>query len=192
MPQMPKELIGRIFAAAKKMSRAMLKALHVKGTSIFVANGAVAGQKAPHFMVHVMPRKQGDLMFEIPKNSADEADLDKVMEKLRKYLGYKQEQEFKQDGLKKQPESPDNPDSQEGHESNEGDADSPKKNPEKEEIKKTEKEIGKEKAEEKEGKEKGSGKELKVAETNSQEKQKDLGPNDDEPINIDDIANMFL
>ena len=82
LPQIPDDLIGYLFLTAKKTSRALLKALAVKGTTIFVANGAIAGQKAPHFMIHVIPRKKGDLLFQIPKNKADEAKLNEIKTKL--------------------------------------------------------------------------------------------------------------
>lgn len=82
LPQIPDDLIGYLFSSAKKTSRALLKALAVKGTTIFVANGAIAGQKAPHFMIHVIPRNRGDLLFEIPKNKADESQLNEIKIKL--------------------------------------------------------------------------------------------------------------
>lgn len=82
LPQIPDDLIGYLFSSAKKTSRALLKALAVKGTTIFVANGAIAGQKAPHFMIHVIPRNKGDLLFEIPKNKADETQLNEIKIKL--------------------------------------------------------------------------------------------------------------
>ena len=52
MPQMKDEEIGHLFSVSKHMSGAVLKALKVEGTNIFVANGQIAGQKAPHFMIH--------------------------------------------------------------------------------------------------------------------------------------------
>lgn len=82
LPQIPDDLIGYLFSSAKKTSRALLKALAVKGTTIFVANGAIAGQKAPHFMIHVIPRNKGDLLFEIPKNKADGSQLNEIKIKL--------------------------------------------------------------------------------------------------------------
>ncbi len=49
-----------IFSVAKKINEAMIKGLKVKGTNIFVANGQVAGQLTPHFMIHIIPREEGD------------------------------------------------------------------------------------------------------------------------------------
>jgi diadenosine tetraphosphate (Ap4A) HIT family hydrolase len=38
----------------------LLAAFKSEGTNIFVANGSSAGQRAPHFMIHIIPRKLGD------------------------------------------------------------------------------------------------------------------------------------
>ncbi len=97
MPQVPQEELGHMFKISKHISNCMLKALDVKGTTIFVANGAVAGQKAPHFMIHVIPRKEGDGLFEIPKRAVKEGDLEKVQQiilaKLKEKLGREPMQE---------------------------------------------------------------------------------------------------
>jgi diadenosine tetraphosphate (Ap4A) HIT family hydrolase len=42
----------------------MIQGLGVQGTTIFVANGGVAGQRAPHLIVHVIPRMQDDKLFQ--------------------------------------------------------------------------------------------------------------------------------
>ena len=76
LPQIPEDLMGYLFVISKRTSKALLQSLGAKGTSIFVANGAVAGQKSPHFMIHVVPRKEGDMLFGIPKNAADEKKLE--------------------------------------------------------------------------------------------------------------------
>jgi histidine triad (HIT) family protein len=60
MPLVPEDIISHLFIATKKLSQACLKALKCQGTTIFVANGMVAGQKAQHFMVHIIPRMEDD------------------------------------------------------------------------------------------------------------------------------------
>ena len=60
LPQMPPELVGNLGIACASISSKILKAFKCDGTSVFIANGAVAGQKAPHFMVHIIPRKEND------------------------------------------------------------------------------------------------------------------------------------
>jgi len=91
MPQVPGKELGHMFKISKHISNCILKALDVKGTTLFIANGAVAGQKAPHFMIHVIPRTEGDSLFDIPKRAVKEGDLEKVQQiiltKLKEKLG---------------------------------------------------------------------------------------------------------
>jgi histidine triad (HIT) family protein len=82
LPQIPDDLIKYMGVIAKKTSRSLLKSLSIRGTSIFIANGAIAGQKAPHFMMHVIPRKKGDMLFQIPKNALDEKLLKEIQVKI--------------------------------------------------------------------------------------------------------------
>ena len=56
MPQIPPELVGSLGLACRNISASIIKGFKCDGTSIFIANGAVAGQRAPHFMVHIIPR----------------------------------------------------------------------------------------------------------------------------------------
>ncbi len=88
MPLMPPEDIRHIFMVAKALSQASLKALDAQGTNIFVANGLAAGQKAQHFMVHIIPRKEGDkFKLDIPEKSISEPDLNAVIERLKIAIG---------------------------------------------------------------------------------------------------------
>lgn len=52
--------VDHIFRVAKKINDAVVKGLGVTGTNIFIANGQVAGQMTPHFMIHIIPRVEGD------------------------------------------------------------------------------------------------------------------------------------
>ncbi|MBW3018725.1 HIT family protein [Candidatus Woesearchaeota archaeon] len=60
MPQMNEKLAEKLGIVAKKLSQFLLKKLGVEGTSVFIANGMVAGQRAPHLMMHVIPRYADD------------------------------------------------------------------------------------------------------------------------------------
>lgn len=88
MPQAPDEEIVHLFGVAKKLSEVVLKSLKAKGTTIFVANGSYAGQKAPHFMIHVIPRKEGDGLenLNIAQKKITEDQLEKVRLKLKKKI----------------------------------------------------------------------------------------------------------
>ena len=60
MPQLPDDDCAHLFMVAKALSHVCLRALKVEGTNIVVANGSLAGQKASHFMIHIIPRAKGD------------------------------------------------------------------------------------------------------------------------------------
>ncbi len=97
LPQMPDDEIGHVFTVSKHLSQALLKGLGVKGTNIFVANGAVAGQKTPHFLFHVIPRQEKDnLNFTLPRNGVNPEDQKKIqkmlLEKLRESLEMSEDQ----------------------------------------------------------------------------------------------------
>jgi len=84
MPQIPDDEISHIFMVAKAISHACLKALKAHGTNIFIANGSVAGQKAPHFMLHIIPRLNVDeiKIFDLPEKNIPDDVLEQIKEKL--------------------------------------------------------------------------------------------------------------
>jgi histidine triad (HIT) family protein len=87
MPQLPEDELGHIFMVAKYLSNSALKALEASGTNIIVANGPAAGQKAQHFMVHIIPRKENDnISFSIPQQKIPEKDLEIIGDKLSKKM----------------------------------------------------------------------------------------------------------
>jgi len=58
--QVPDQELSQLFIVANKISSSIFENLKVQGTNIFVANGIPAGQTVAHFMVNVIPRKEGD------------------------------------------------------------------------------------------------------------------------------------
>ncbi|MEK6822525.1 MAG: HIT domain-containing protein [Nanoarchaeota archaeon] len=59
-PQVPDELFAYMGMVAKQMSKALLRTVGAEGSTILAANGMAAGQRASHFIMHVIPRKEGD------------------------------------------------------------------------------------------------------------------------------------
>ncbi|MBW2982116.1 HIT domain-containing protein [Candidatus Woesearchaeota archaeon] len=79
MPMIPDEELAHLSMVAKALSHAMLKVLKAEGTDIFIANGIAAGQRAQHFMVHIIPRKQGDkLPLDIPQKDLSPEEISAV------------------------------------------------------------------------------------------------------------------
>ena len=58
--QVPDFVTSHLFRVANKISTALFEGLQPQGTNILVNNGIAAGQDSAHFMIHVIPRKEGD------------------------------------------------------------------------------------------------------------------------------------
>jgi len=87
MPQVPEATLRNMAVVIKKLSNSILKGIVANGTNIFIANGSAAGQKAPHFMVHVIPRRDGDnINMEIPEHSVNIKELKELKNKLGKKI----------------------------------------------------------------------------------------------------------
>jgi len=97
MPQVPEEDLQHLFMVSKALSNVALRSLEAAGTNIVVANGPAAGQKAQHFMIHVIPRQENDgINFAIPQKKHTDKDLAtvaaKVSERLAKLMGITQKE----------------------------------------------------------------------------------------------------
>lgn len=190
MPQMPDKELGHLYVVAKKLSQALLKGLKVSGTNLFVANGLPAGQRAQHFILHIIPRKDGDGLLEVKEKLVDKEMRTKVHELI--------ETQFNQImGIKKKsiPVKKDLP--KEDEEEKELDEEEPSKNSEEVEEKIVEK-TKKERKVKSKGKnditkkpadddsEEQDDDEREETENNSENKTKD-----DVDVSLDDIANLF-
>jgi len=83
MPQMSEDLVAYLGMIAKQLSHALIRALKIEGTSIFVANGVAAGQRAPHFLLHVIPRSPNDnIALQPPVVKLDQKTTDAIYDKL--------------------------------------------------------------------------------------------------------------
>lgn len=71
MPQLSEDLGGHLMQVARELSRSLLKNLRASGSTIFIANGLAAGQRAQHFMIHIIPRNDGDKLFTYEKHVVD-------------------------------------------------------------------------------------------------------------------------
>jgi len=88
MPQIPDDELAHVFMAAKSLSNSMLRSIDAQGTNIIVANGIAAGQRAQHFMAHLIPRKENDgVDFVLPQKVMDEKEIEAVGNKLIASLG---------------------------------------------------------------------------------------------------------
>jgi histidine triad (HIT) family protein len=86
MPHMPDDVLAKVFKNVKLMSQTLLKSLQCKGTTVFVANGVAAGQKAPHVLIHVFPRRENDGLVKLPTYEMSDGQVLKLKGELKPYL----------------------------------------------------------------------------------------------------------
>ena len=83
MPQIPDDEISYVFMVVKSLSNTMLRSIEAHGTNIIVANGIAAGQRAQHFMVHLIPRKENDgVNFSLPQKTMQQEEIEAVGNKI--------------------------------------------------------------------------------------------------------------
>ncbi len=83
MPQLPDDEVAHVFMVAKHLSNSMLRSIDAQGTNIIVANGIAAGQRAQHFMAHIIPRKENDgVNFILPQKTMEQSEIEVVGNKL--------------------------------------------------------------------------------------------------------------
>lgn len=79
--------VDHIFNVAKKINDAMIKGLGVSGTNILVSNGRVAGQLVPHFVIHIIPREEGDgINFAWNARKISEEEMDEAAKLIKSNL----------------------------------------------------------------------------------------------------------
>ena len=84
LSQVPDSIVGHMFEIANKLSSAVFEALQADGTNILVANGAVAGQSAPHVLINIFPRFEGDkVAIGWEPKKIEEAEMDDVANKIK-------------------------------------------------------------------------------------------------------------
>ncbi len=63
MPYIPANEFKHFFGLIPELSKAIKGAMLSTGINVFVANGGAAGQRSPHFMIHLFPRENEDKFF---------------------------------------------------------------------------------------------------------------------------------
>lgn len=56
----PDETVEKLAHLTNKLSTVVFEALGVQGTNVLINNGIDAGQEFSHFMINLIPRKEGD------------------------------------------------------------------------------------------------------------------------------------
>ncbi|HIH38917.1 HIT domain-containing protein [Candidatus Woesearchaeota archaeon] len=84
LQQVPDDIIRRMMQTVKVLSQAQKDAFSCDGTTLFVANGAAAGQRVQHVVLHIIPRKKNDsLPFSPERHAIDPAQYEKLQIELK-------------------------------------------------------------------------------------------------------------
>jgi histidine triad (HIT) family protein len=60
MPFLPETTFKHMFGLMPKLVDALKNGMIATGANVFIANGGVAGQQSPHFLLHLIPRNDDD------------------------------------------------------------------------------------------------------------------------------------
>ncbi len=86
-----------LFDTIKKLSSIIVKTVKAEGINVIIANGAAAGQKIPHFIIHLIPRFNGDdINFSWNPKKIEDKEMDGIETSLKEEISnyfYKKEEE---------------------------------------------------------------------------------------------------
>ncbi len=78
MPYIPANEFKHYFGLVPQLSKALKKAMVRTGMNVFIANGGIAGQQSPHFLIHFFPREDGDSFFNFLFERKSTLEEDKI------------------------------------------------------------------------------------------------------------------
>ena len=84
MPLIPAETFKHMVDKINDVDKCIKDSMLCKETTVFVANGAAAGQQSAHFMLHIIPREGGDGldMLDVSGKETPETEVKEVIEKV--------------------------------------------------------------------------------------------------------------
>jgi len=106
LPLVPPDVFKRLFIQTKFLSNVLKKTLLCSSVSLFIANGAVAGQQSPHFLFHLIPREKNDglTFLDLPVNSEFVSFQKDIASSLKNNLEIMMKNHVKREGKKLIPE----------------------------------------------------------------------------------------
>ncbi|HLP80199.1 MAG TPA: HIT family protein [Acidobacteriota bacterium] len=87
LPMVPAKTSKHLFERIKYLSKAVKEAAPCAATTVFIANGAAAGQQSPHVLIHIIPRDLGDgLPFSLKTGSIDDAKAQQLASAMQTHV----------------------------------------------------------------------------------------------------------
>ena len=74
LPLIPFDEMQALFKKTHELAGALKEAMMCSSVTVFIANGAAAGQQSPHFIYHLIPREENDSLsqFTLPQAGSQE------------------------------------------------------------------------------------------------------------------------
>ncbi|RMD58792.1 HIT family protein [Candidatus Parcubacteria bacterium] len=83
LENLPNDDLCAMALAIKKIGKAMMAGLNVKGYSAFLDNKSAANQHVPHTHFHLVPRKEGDGLERWPQSGYEEGEAEFYLKKIK-------------------------------------------------------------------------------------------------------------
>ena len=80
------EEMSAMSLALKKIGKAVLEGLGVKGYSVFLDNKSAANQHVPHVHFHLVPRAEGDGLERWPQSGYSEGEAEHCLKQIQNNL----------------------------------------------------------------------------------------------------------
>ncbi|MBN2052597.1 HIT domain-containing protein [Candidatus Woesearchaeota archaeon] len=100
LPVIPFDTAAHMYRITKGLSKAIKSGMVVGKSTIFIANGAIAGQQSPHFLYHIIPREDNDGLdnFNIIQKDYMEEEVQQFLPQLKGKIGLMMRQYFAKKG----------------------------------------------------------------------------------------------
>ena len=86
LEDLSEEELSAMAIAIKKVGKAMMEGLDVKGYSVFLDNKSAANQHVAHVHFHLVPRAEGDGLERWPQSGYGEGEAEHCLDKIKKNL----------------------------------------------------------------------------------------------------------
>ncbi|MFH1838344.1 MAG: HIT family protein [Candidatus Kuenenbacteria bacterium] len=80
--EIPEEELCKIIKVVKKIGKAIIRGLEIKGYNIQVNNNPVAGQVISHVHFHIVPRTEKDGLCLWPQQKYNEGEAEEIAKKI--------------------------------------------------------------------------------------------------------------
>ena len=86
MENLDNDSLCSMAVAIKKVGKAMIDGMGVKGYSVLLDNKSAANQHVPHVHFHIVPREEGDGLERWPQGGYDDGEAEHVLSSIKSQL----------------------------------------------------------------------------------------------------------